>query len=49
MALVVIQGLFYPENQTPWYIFESVPVFEQIIVYEEGLLFALLILFGFWC
>ncbi|TYT60537.1 energy-coupling factor transporter transmembrane component T family protein [Natrialba swarupiae] len=45
VALVVIQGLFYPENQTPWYIFESVPVFEQIIVYEEGLLFALLILF----
>lgn len=44
-ALILIQGLFFPDNETPWYIVEPFPVFDQLVFYEEGLLFALLILF----
>jgi len=44
-ALILIQGLFFPDNETPWYVVEPVPVFERVVFYEEGLLFALLILF----
>lgn len=45
LALIVIQGLFFPDNVTPYYIIEPVPIVDQIIFYEEGLLFALLFLF----
>lgn len=44
-ALILIQGLFFPDNETPWYVVEPFPVFGQVVFYEEGLLFALLILF----
>lgn len=44
LSLVIIQGLFYPENQTVLLSF-SVPVIDQLAFFEEGVEFALLILF----
>lgn len=45
VALFLIQGPFYPGNQTPWYVAEPIPVIGRVVFYEEGLRFALLILF----
>jgi energy-coupling factor transport system permease protein len=44
LSLVVIQGLFYPENETVLVSF-GVPVIDQLAFFEEGVEFALLILF----
>lgn len=44
LSLVVIQGLFYPENQTVL-VSVGIPVIDQLAFYEEGVEFALLILF----
>ena len=45
VALIVIQGLVFPGNVTEYFIIEPVPIIDQLIFYEEGLLFALLFLF----
>lgn len=44
LSLVIIQGLFYPENETVLISF-GVPVIDQLAFFEEGVEFALLILF----
>lgn len=44
VSLLVVQGLFYPENETVLVAF-AVPVIEELAFYEEGIEFALLILF----
>jgi energy-coupling factor transport system permease protein len=44
LSLVVIQGLFYPENETVLAAV-GVPVIDQLAFYREGVEFALLILF----
>jgi energy-coupling factor transport system permease protein len=44
LSLVIIQGLFYPENQTVL-VSVGVPVIDQLAFYVEGVEFALLILF----
>lgn len=45
VALILIQGLLYPGNETVYLVFEPVPVIDHITFYEEGLRFALLFLF----
>ncbi|WP_336342675.1 energy-coupling factor transporter transmembrane component T family protein [Halalkalicoccus ordinarius] len=44
LSLVVIQGLFYPENETVL-VAIGVPVIDQLAFYSEGVEFALLVLF----
>lgn len=44
LSLVIIQGLFYPDNETVLFAV-GVPVIEELAVYREGVEFALLILF----
>lgn len=44
LSLVVIQGLFYPENETVLVAF-GVPVIDSLAFYVEGVEFALLVLF----
>ena len=44
LSLVVIQGLFYPENETVLFSV-GLPVIDRLAFYEEGVEFALLILF----
>lgn len=44
VSLVIIQGLFYPGNESVL-VAISVPVIDQIVFYVEGVEFALLILF----
>lgn len=44
LSLILIQGLFYPENESVL-VAISVPVIDQIVFYVEGIEFALLILF----
>lgn len=44
LSLVIIQGLFYPENETVLVSF-GMPVIDQLAFFEEGVEFALLILF----
>ncbi len=44
LILLPVQGLFYPDNQTPMYVFETVPVVGSLIFWREGIMFALLIL-----
>jgi energy-coupling factor transport system permease protein len=41
--LLPVQALFYPQNQTPLYVLEGVPVVDQLTVWREGVDFALLI------
>lgn len=45
VALVLIQGLFFPDNETPWFVLEPFPVVDRLVFYEEGLSFAMVILF----
>jgi energy-coupling factor transport system permease protein len=45
VSLVVIYGLFYPQNQTPLFVVQPVPVIETFIVWTEGILFGLLYYF----
>lgn len=44
LSLVLIQGLFYPQNETVL-VSIAVPVIDRLAFYEEGIEFALLILF----
>lgn len=44
LSLVIIQGLFYPQNQSVL-VSISIPVIDQLVFYVEGVEFALLILF----
>jgi energy-coupling factor transport system permease protein len=44
LILLPVQALFYPQNQTPMYVFEGVPVVDQLTVWREGVMFSLLIL-----
>ncbi len=44
LSLVVIQGLFYPQNQTVL-VSVALPVIDQLAFYREGVEFALLVLF----
>ncbi|MDL5362888.1 energy-coupling factor transporter transmembrane protein EcfT [Halalkalicoccus sp. NIPERK01] len=44
LSLVLIQGLFYPQNETVL-VSLAVPVIDRLAFYEEGIEFALLILF----
>ena len=44
LILLPVQALFYPQNQTPMYVVEGVPVVEQLTFWREGVMFALLIL-----
>lgn len=44
LSLVIIQGLFYPENETVLVAF-GVPVIDSLAFYVEGVEFALLVLF----
>lgn len=43
--LLPVQGLFYPQNQTPLYVLGGVPVVDTVTVFREGVDFALLISF----
>lgn len=45
VSLLVIHGLFNPDNETPLFAIEGVPVLETFIVWEEGVLFGLLFYF----
>ncbi|HET7323842.1 MAG TPA: energy-coupling factor transporter transmembrane component T [Halococcus sp.] len=45
VSLVVIYGLFYPQNQTPLFVIQSVPLIETVIIWKEGILFGLLYYF----
>lgn len=45
VSLIVIYGFFYPHNQTPLFVVQSVPVIETFIVWKEGILFGLLYYF----
>jgi energy-coupling factor transport system permease protein len=43
VSLFVVQGLFYPGNQTPFVRLAGVPFVDSLVVWEEGLRFSLLI------
>ncbi|MFB6299198.1 MAG: energy-coupling factor transporter transmembrane protein EcfT [Halobacteriales archaeon] len=45
VSVLLIHGMFYPGNETQMYTINSVPVIGAIIFWEEGISFALLILF----
>lgn len=44
LILLPVQALFYPDNQTPMYVLDGVPVVDQLTIWREGVMFALLIL-----
>jgi energy-coupling factor transport system permease protein len=45
VVLLVIQGLFYPGNETPLFTIGGIPVIETVTIWKEGVLFALTIVF----
>jgi energy-coupling factor transport system permease protein len=45
VVLLVVQGLFYPGNETPLFTLSGVPFIGTVIVWQEGVQFALTILF----
>lgn len=45
VVLLVVQGLFYPGNETPLFTLGGVPVIGTITVWEEGVRFALAVVF----
>ena len=45
VILLVIQGLFYPGNETPLFTIGGIPVIETVTIWKEGVLFALTIVF----
>lgn len=44
VSLVLVQGLFYPANATPFFRLPALPLLGPVIFWEEGLRFSLLIL-----
>lgn len=42
--LLPVQALFYPQNQTPLYTLQGVPMVTQLTIWREGVNFALLII-----
>jgi energy-coupling factor transport system permease protein len=45
VVLLVVQGLFYPGNETPLFTLSGVPIIGTVIVWQEGVRFALTVLF----
>lgn len=45
IILLVVQGLFYPGNETPLVAINGIPVIGTLTVWREGILFALAIVF----
>jgi energy-coupling factor transport system permease protein len=45
VILLVIQGLFYPGNETPLFTIGGIPIIETVTIWKEGVLFALTIVF----
>lgn len=45
VILLVVQGLFYPGNETPLFTFGGIPFIGSVTVWEEGVRFALAVLF----
>jgi energy-coupling factor transport system permease protein len=44
-VLLVVQGLFYPGNETPFFTLGGIPIIGTITVWQEGIQFALTIVF----
>jgi len=44
LILLPVQALFFPDNQTPMFVLEGVPIVDQLTIWREGVMFALLIL-----
>jgi len=44
LILLPVQALFFPDNQTPMFVVEGVPIVDQLTIWREGVMFALLIL-----
>lgn len=45
VILLTVQGLFYPGNETQLFAFSGIPLIGKIVVWKEGVQFALAILF----
>lgn len=45
VSLLVVHGLFNPQNATQLFVFEPVPVLDRLVVWEEGVRFGLLFYF----